>query len=608
MIANANKSRNQQETSKKQFPARVENTYGPNHLNQHRKSRSFYQDKNDRETSSKYSWKKYNSIPVSHASSITDTIVKIKAENEVNGSVRSSNKAAHSLQQTSKFLGPPSVSKIDAAKSKMVVNSKAVTYPFHTSQGVSNKPNDIIHNPKPVTTPLEDSVRSNVDMKKESTKGIRELNLTAILGIQTVSKPIQDKPVKATSKTASGGKADEKLKTLSNNLKNELKKTEEQINLLKKNLTEQKSLQTLKQQLKEPNSHNVVKQNVVGQTIGPLEGQDQMHVKGSPLKQVKSLTSSPVTSKVTTLHQVNVSPLRQVKTETPAIVTKLHVESVDAYPLRQFKSDSSSPVGSPIAKISSQDNFISKSPYKLVKCNTSPVMSAVACQKFDDRKHVPDIVQTKQLKTKCMDQNTKSVRENKALTKNEIGNRVSGVPSRSTNPVFKKTKYKLRRIKSEPGSAQKIAKTPTKFLKTRYSLKRVRRSLSNKSNEELAGKSRYGATNTPKSHSQAVASGIKSKYKVNNIASPKIIKQKQHCNVPVNVSSQVYYPYGKRHWRSGLHPHTFRSSRKFYHMPKTRWAQRQGYRGNFGWPIQYLKGKKECVIVKLSLAYIGLYG
>ena len=566
MIENANKSRNNQETRKPQFPGRFANTSGSSLLHQSGKSRPSHQSKNDRETSSKYSWKKYHSVPVSHASGITDIIGKGKAENKVCGKTNSI--AAYHLQKTSSHIIPDSVAQADIAKSKMLFKSKAVTYPFHTSQGIleSNKPDIAVDKLKLVTGNLESTVQSVSVMKKESTMGKSETNPAAITVNQAIPKPIQGRPVKTTASTTSVGKVDEKLKTLSNSLKDELKKTEEQINLLKQNLTEQKSLLKLKQQLKEPKSPDAVKQRIVEQTPNILSSQDQLHViNTSPLKQIKSNTPSPIRSPITMIH-VNASPLRQVK------------------------SDSPSPVGAPVTKTSSQDTFISKSPYKLVKCNTSPVVSAAACQKLNLHEHVQNNAQTKKVKTKYKVQNVKSVTRNKALVKNEIGSGLGGI-SNASNPVFKKTKYTLRRIKSEPGNTQKREKAPTKFLKSRYSLKRVRRSLSNKSNEDVVGKSRFSVVNTPKSNSQYVARSIKSKYKVNNIATPKTFKWKQHFKEV--VYSQVYDPYGKRPWKPRLNPHTFGRNRTFYHMPKNKWISRQRYRGNSGWPLQYFKGKRK---------------
>ena len=591
MIENAKKSRSKQEICKRQFPTRGENAYEPSHLIQHGKSRSFYQNKSDNKKS-QYSWKKSNSIPVaSAASNITGTVSKVKTENKVTDIDRTNSLAAHLPKQMSVHM-IPSMSKEIAVDSIMVAKSNAATYPFHTSQCVteSTDTSKIINKSQIVERRVEKTVHSVNEMKNETLKGMKEISLASVSMTQANLKSSHVKTVNAVTNTAHVVKVDDKLKTLSNSLKDELRRREEQINQLKKNLMEQKSLKKMKQQLKEPTRVDTVKQNVVDQTLGTLEGHDQPHLQSTPVRQVKSCTSSPVRTQAPFLQQVTASPLRQSKYETNYSVTNLQTESLDAYPLRQCKSISSSPVGSPIARISTQDNFISKSPYKLVKCNSSPIASASACQKLDLGKNVPKIVQPKQLQTKYKLQNAAPAYGNK-LFKNEFHSQTSQNTSRRT-PVFKKTKYTLRRIKSEPGSAGKRAKTPTKFVKSRYSLKRVRRSLSNKSNEELFGNSRFSTVNTPKSHSQFMARGIKSKYKLNNITSPRIIKRKQHFHT--GASSQVYTAYGKRHWRSstGLHPHIFQRSSRVYHIAISRWARRQGYVRHTGYPTQYLKGNK----------------
>ena len=587
MIENAKKSRSKQEICKRQFPTRGENAYEPSHLIQHGKSRSFYQNKSDNKKS-QYSWKKSNSIPVaSAASNITGTVSKVKTENKVTDIDRTNSFAAHLPKQMSVHMIPP-MSKEIAVDSIMVAKSNAATYPFHTSQCVteSNDTSKNINKSQIVERRVEKTAHSVNEIKNEPLKGMKEISLASVSMTQANLKSSQVKTVNAVTNTAHVVKVDDKLKTLSNSLKDELRRREEQINQLKKNLMEQKSLKKMKQELKEPTRVDTMKQNVVDKSLGTLEGDDQLHLQSTPVRQVKSCTSSPVRTQAPFLQQATASPLRQSKNETNCSVTNLQIESLDAYQLRQCKSSSSSPVR--IAKISSQDNFISKSPYKLVKCNSSPVASVSACQKLDLGKHVPKTVQPKQLQTKYKIQNAAPAYGNK-LFKNEFHSQISQNTSRRT-PVFKKTKYTLRRIKSEPGSAGKRAKTPTKFVKSRYSLKRVRRSLSNKSNEESFGKSRFSAMNTPKSHSQFVARGIKSKYKINNMTSPRIIKRKQHFHT--GASSQVYTAYGKRHWRSSMHPHIFQRSSRLYHMAISRWARRQGYVRHTGYPTQYFKGKK----------------
>lgn len=327
---------------------------------------------------------------------------------------------------------------------------------------------------------------------------------------------------------------DKKLKALSDNLKDELKKTEEHIFLLKQNLTKQ-------------NSHLKLKQN---QTIS----------KSPVLQKPKSV--DPICDGVVDQNQTDTSVTWQFKPEDTCTSTvRSAVQVLNFSCISHQGSD-----------------FVSRSPYKLVKSNSSPAsaMSMTACQKLN----VDDVVKT----------NMKSAIENQVVLKKERDIPLNQIANTDSLSVFKKTKYTIRRVRSEPSHKFQNVKTPTKFVKlSRYSIRRVRQSLSNNSSEGSVTQCRYKVINNSKSLKQTVAQVIKSKYKINNVVKPGVIKHKQYFKTS---NPQISNQYRTESWRFRVQP--FNKIRKFYYTPKKHWIPGgcQSYMGYSGSSYQkYLKGK-----------------
>ena len=251
---------------------------------------------------------------------------------------------------------------------------------------------------------------------------------------------------------------DAKLKALSSNLKDELKKTEEQIHFLKQNLTEQKSLITLKKNLTEPSNLLSEKRKRYKPTdnLVYLQTVEKQQSDTSQVKQM--LTKSPEKSNAT-----------EAGTHTTV----------------------------------SDSVYISSSPYKLVKCQSSP-------QKVFSN--------TPELTSSTKNTTQGNVLQTKLKFETAVAEPVGkGQPSRVMNEdlngtsVFKKTKYSLRRIQSAP--AGKMKKTPSKFVRvSKYSIRKVRRSLSNKSNEDLSENTGQKLLSN-RSRNQYASRFVKSKYK-----------------------------------------------------------------------------------------------
>ena len=295
---------------------------------------------------------------------------------------------------------------------------------------------------------------------------------------------------------------DAKLKALSSNLKDELKKTEEQIHFLKQNLTEQKSLMTLKKNLTEPSNllsekrrRNKPTDNLVNLQTVEKQPSDTSHVK-------QMLTKSPEKSKA-------------IEAGTSTTVP----ESV----------------------------YISSSPYKLVKCQSSP-QKVFSNNTSEFTSSTKNTTQANVLQTK--------LKFETAVTE-PVG---KGQPSKVMNEdlngtsVFKKTKYSLRRIQSAP--AGKTKKTPSKFVRvSKYSIRKVRRSLSNKSNEDLSENTGQKLLSN-RSRNQYASRFVKSKYKSG-------AWYKRQYSTAFNR-----YPYHTKHPKWNTSYLQSRRGRPFYNSPK----------------------------------------
>ena len=397
------------------------------------------------------------------------------------------------------------------------------------SQAISKHKDQLTH----VLRKPEAVTGASVECAKSSTvpKQSKLVNNETLLAEKTKQMQLPQDIVKENKTVATSVlKVDEKLKTLSNSLKDELRKAEQQIHLLKQNLTEQKSLLTLKKNLTKPNE-------LVAEKAQPPE-------QSSDLVQFKNLKKKQ-------------TDILQLKQKFPS-----HLK----LPAKSIPNES---------KTTSPDHFISRSPYKLVKCNTSPT-PVLATQKLNLDNCAKNDSQSNVIKTNYKLQVVKSEPTNKdqPYCKTDVNLKQHNLPE------FKKTKYSLRRIQSAPAGKLKREKPPSKFVKvSKYSIKRVRRSLSNKSNEDMDSKSRQKLVNNSTSHSQLAARFIKSKYKINN----KIVPQ----NLNVVHSHWQKKQYGTRsdkyslntkilNWRTQQLP--FRRSGQFYSGPKMQWRHVSAHR------------------------------
>ena len=308
---------------------------------------------------------------------------------------------------------------------------------------------------------------------------------------------------------------DAKLKALSSNLKDELKKTEEQIHYLKQNLTEQKSLMTLKKN---------------------LTGKQPSNLLSEKRKRYKP-TDNLVNLQMVEKQPSDTSQVKQLLTKSP--------ENFNAIETGATVSDSV---------------YISSSPYKLVKCQSSP-------QKVFSN-NTPELFSSTKNTTQANVLQTKSKFET-AVTE-PVG---KGQPSKEMNEengtsVFKKTKYSLRRIQSAP--AGKTKKTPSKFVRiSKYSIRKVRRSLSNKSNEDQSENTGQKLLSN-RSRNQYASRFVKSKYKSS-------AWHKRQYSTTFNR-----YPYHTKHPKWNTNYLQNRRGRPFYNSPKlhpkVHWKNVAGHR------------------------------
>ena len=297
-------------------------------------------------------------------------------------------------------------------------------------------------------------------------------------------------------------KIDAKLKALSSNLKDELKKTEEQIHFLKQNLREQKSLMSLKKNLTEPSYL--------------LSEKRKRYIPTDNLVNLQTVEKQPS----------DTSQVKQTLTKSPeksnAIEAGTHTTVPDSV-------------------------YISKSPYKLVKCQSSP-------QKVFSNN-------TSELTSSTKNTTQANVLQTKLKLETAVTEPVGkGQPSRVMNEdlngtsVFKKTKYSLRRIQS--ASAGKTKKTPSKFVRvSKYSIRKVRRSLSNKSNEDLSENTGQKLLSN-RSRNQYASRFVKSKYKSG-------AWHKRQYSTAFNR-----YPYHTKHPKWNTNYLQSRRGRPFYNSPK----------------------------------------
>ena len=309
---------------------------------------------------------------------------------------------------------------------------------------------------------------------------------------------------------------DAKLKALSSNLKDELKKTEEQIHFLKQNLTEQKSLMTLKKNLTEPSNLLSEKRKRYKPTDN-LANLQTVEKQPSDTSQVKQLlTKSPEKSN--------------------AIEAGTHTTVPDSV-------------------------YISRSPYKLVKCQSSPqkVFSNNTSELTSSTKNT---TQANVLQTKLKFEATVTEHLGKDQSSKVLNEDLNGTS------VFKKTKYSLRRIQSAP--AGKMKKTPSKFVRvSKYSIRKVRRSLSNKSNEDLNENTGQKLLSN-RSRNQYASRFVKSKYKSS-------AWHKRQYSTTFNR-----YPYHTKHPKWNTNYLQSRRGRPFYTSPKlhpkVHWNNLAGHR------------------------------
>ena len=311
---------------------------------------------------------------------------------------------------------------------------------------------------------------------------------------------------------------DAKLKALSSNLKDELKKTEEQIHFLKQNLKEQKSLMTLKKNLTEPSNLLSEKRKRYKPTDN-LVNLQTVEKQPSDTSQVKQmLTKSPEKSN--------------------AIEAGTHTTVPDSV-------------------------YISSSPYKLVKCQSSPqkVFSNNTSEFTSSTKNTcttqANVLQTKFKFETAVTEPVGKDQPSKLLNEDLNG-----------TSVFKKTKYSLRRIQSAP--AGKTKKTPSKFVRvSKYSIRKVRRSLSNKSNEDL-GESNRQKLLSNRSRNQYASRFVRSKYKSS------AWHKRQYSTAFNRYSYHTNHPKWNTNYLQSRRGRPFYTSPKLH--PKVHWNNVAGHR------------------------------
>ena len=335
--------------------------------------------------------------------------------------------------------------------------------------------------------------KENQIKAREPTKQVQTKQKAVIAGIKTGTG-------KALLVSTSVGEGDKKM-NMSGSLKDELKKTEESIHLLKQTLLERKSHIAGKKNLTEPQGSVLEKQKVSAQVI------KENQISVSQTQQIRSVSRSP-----------------QMK----AVVRTSNLDGVSAYVDTQF---------------------ISKSPYELVKSNTSPASASVT-QKLNSDRSVGTRdrnFRTHKVKSKYWIRNVKS-QENKDLNENKTDMSLNRMES--DLPVFKKTKYSLRRVHSVPGRNSQVNKV----------------------------------INNPGSHSQQTARFIKSKYKINKTGPQRFFKRRKRY---FTLERPWAYPYRKKDWKFRKQSYAM-EIRKFYQRSRKHWPQTAGYKyAGYGvWPYK----------------------
>ena len=357
----------------------------------------------------------------------------------------------------------------------------------------SSSPQDFIRSVEILKQAVER--KENQIKAREPTKQVQTKQKADFAGIKTGTD-------KALLVSTSVGEGIKKIKSMSGSLKDELRKTEESIHLLKQTLLERKSHIAGKKNLTEPEGSQPEKQKVSAQVIK----QNQISVSQS--QQITSVSRSP-----------------QMK----PVVRTSDVDSVST-------------------NVDTQ--FISRSPYELVKSKTSPVSASVTHKLNSDRSvrtHDRNF-RTHQVKSKYWIRNVKSSQENKDLTENKTDMNLNRMES--DLPVFKKTKYSLRRVQFVPGRNSQV----------------------------------NNVINNPRSHSQQTARFIKSKYKINRTGPQRFFKRRKRY---FTVERPWAYPYRRKDWKLRKQSYAM-EGRKFYQRSRKQWPHtaRYKYAGYGVWPYQ----------------------